>query len=301
MTNEEIFEGYPDEVLARIEARDRLRKSNTPSYIDDIAVELVFEDLKLWQSGVLSVSFKGGTAQLHKAIADVASEWCTVANIQFDFGQNGIYRRWQPGDNSHIRVGFEYNGYWSLVGTDSRDITIAEPGEITLNLSGFDIQLPNSWKGTVLHEFGHALGFQHEHQSPYLTCDFDWEKLYDELAKSPNYWSRAKVDHNLKQLPGGGLTYGPHDRHSIMHYAFPDWMFKQGASSPCYTSRNETLSPEDRRMAARAYPADTKTQELIAERRISNLKVLNESVAAEAQPVKSHFEKHLAFLESSVR
>lgn len=40
------------------------------------------------------------------------------------------------------------------------------PGQASMNLAGFDIALPADWQAVVRHEFGHALGFEHEHQSP---------------------------------------------------------------------------------------------------------------------------------------
>lgn len=300
-TEIEIFEGYPDHILAKIENRDRIRRGALPSYIGDIGLELVFEDLKLWQAGVLSVSFKGGSPELHKKIADVADEWTKHGNIRFDFGYNGAtktFREWSATDASHIRVGFQYRGYWSLVGTDSKDYNIAKDGDITLNLGGFDQQLPQSWAGTVLHEFGHALGFHHEHQSPEKECDFDWDKLYEYLAKPPNEWSRAKVDHNLRQLPGGGLTYSPHDPQSIMHYAFPAWMFKKGDASTCFTKRNDVLSPMDKKMMGEAYPASRQAFQQLTNTRINNLEKILQFNELKDDSTRSYFNRHLNFLKT---
>ena len=220
--NEIQLESYPDRIQARLEKRARMASQNVPEYINGSIKALVIEDLKLWRVGVIKVSFKGGDKIAHHKIAEVAGKWSEYGNLKFDFGFNkstGDYRKWKSNDKSHIRVGFTYDGYWSLVGNDSMDATIIQPGEITLNLSDFDTTLPSNWQGIVLHEFGHALGFHHEHQSPDADCDFDWPKLYDFLGGSPNYWTKAKVDHNLRQLTKGGLTYSAHDIHSIMHYS----------------------------------------------------------------------------------
>lgn len=254
-----IMEGYPKEIFKKIQLRDRRRREGLPSALNGHPLQLVIEDLLLWDSAVLSVSFKGGQTGIHEAIAAAAAEWTRHANIKFDFGyieETRTFRTWEPGDTSSIRVGFEDPGYWSFVGTDSLDPEICMPGDITLNLEGFDRKLPANWRTTVLHEFGHALGFHHEHQSPVSNCDFDWERLYEHLAGPPNFWSREQVDHNLKQMPAGGITYSPHDKHSIMHYAFPSWMFISGTASACYAEENSGLSEQDQIMASRAYPHD---------------------------------------------
>lgn len=269
-----ILESYPDIIQAKIEQRERLQRKNIPSSINGQVHELVFEDLKLWRVGKLSVSFKGGDPALHQQIANTASIWTQYGNIDFDFGYEAAtnsYRLWQPGDQSHIRIGFEFSGYWSLVGTDSTDINIVSPGDITLNLNDFDIGLPSNWQGIVLHEFGHALGFHHEHQSPSTVCDFDWELVYEYLAGPPNYWPKSKVDHNLGQLQSGGLTFSAHDAKSIMHYSFPAWMFIKKEESSCFTPENNQLSEMDQKMMGEAYPFDDRLIAATDQRRIRNL------------------------------
>ncbi|HLT93019.1 MAG TPA: hypothetical protein VKZ56_00590 [Membranihabitans sp.] len=299
--SELTIEAYPDKIQARLEARNRERARNIPSSINGLARELVFEDLKLWRIGELKVSFKGGDSELHGKIAGVASKWTENGNITFDFGYDengGSFRSWNSTDRSHIRVGFEEPGYWSLVGVDSTDLSIALPGEITLNLSGFDVSLPSNWQGVVLHEFGHALGFHHEHQTPALECDFDWNKLYEYLGGPPNYWPKWKVDHNLRQLQSGGMIYSAHDKHSIMHYSFPAWMFVTGEDSPCFTTENLELSETDKEMMGDAYPFD---EELIAmndEDRIANLETLIELQSPDSSARefnRNHLEYYMQF------
>lgn len=291
------IEAYPDKIQARLEARNRDRTRGVPGSINGFARELVFEDLKLWRIGTLLVSIKEGDTQLHAKITEIANIWTEYGNIRFDFGyddQAGTYRLWHKNDTSHIRVGFDQPGYWSLVGTDSTDPAIVQPGDITLNLSGFDTQLPRDWQGTVLHEFGHALGFHHEHQSPAMECDFDWNKLYDYLGGPPNYWPKWKVDHNLRQLQTGGLTYSAHDSKSIMHYSFPAWMFIKGEQSPCFTPENIHLSETDKKMMEKAYPYDDKLIARVDEDRIENLKSLI-AVQSSKSAIQDFNRNHLAY------
>lgn len=167
-----------------------------------------------------------------------------------------------------------------------------------MNFQDFDKVLPADWKGTVLHEFGHALGFHHEHASPAQACDFNWVKLYEYLAGSPNFWSKRTVDHNLRQLPATGMTFSQHDAKSIMHYSFEDWMFLSGSNSPCYTKPNNVLSPGDKAMAAKAYPFSSSTFHDQDENRKANLVAI---LAMKDIPpvVKKPYKRHLDYLKKN--
>jgi len=285
------IEAFPEYMLEKIENKNKeLREA-----VNVHAEGLVVEEVKLWPGNSIKISFKGGTPDLHRKIASAASEWTKHGYLKLDFGEDtntGTFRTWVPNDRSDIRIGFEAPGYWSLVGTDSIDPAIAAPGEITMNFQDFDTVLPRDWAGTVMHEFGHALGFHHEHQSPNATCDFDWQKVYQVLAGSPNFWDKSTVDRNLRQLhEHDGLVASQYDINSVMHYHFSSWMFESGASSPCYTPKNVVLSDTDKQMMAEAYPADLAAQSLISERRVKGL----ESILQKASLSKA-VENHIKML-----
>jgi hypothetical protein len=118
-----LFEAYPDEIQARPEARDRLRR-NLPAGTG-VTNASVIETLKFWTPNqTLTVAFRGGDETLYKKIADAAVEWTKHGNIKLDFRDptTGAFRAWSPSDTdyaAHIRVSFNLAGYWSLVGTDS--------------------------------------------------------------------------------------------------------------------------------------------------------------------------------------
>src|SRR5205814_4628230 len=98
-----------------------------------------------------------------------------------------------------IRVAFTWKGYegsHSVVGTDSLNVAKDQP---TMNFGCFDNKTSSEeFMRTTLHEFGHALGFQHEHQNPNAGIPWDKPAVYKYYAKKENGgWDKDKVDLNL--------------------------------------------------------------------------------------------------------
>lgn len=98
-------------------------------------------------------------------IAKVIKEWEACANIKFQLVKNA--------QEAAIRIAFRAADKdttappenWSHVGTKSWDIEKNSP---TMLLGGVGPGLKTTPRERyyILHEFGHALGLMHEHQSP---------------------------------------------------------------------------------------------------------------------------------------
>lgn len=319
-----ILEGYPNRIQARLEQRRRAF-SKAPSPTAGFTPHFVIRITTLWKNGqTIKIAFRGGDKVLHKSIADAVTEWTKYANLKFDFGldpKTEGYRTWNVADKTYaadIRVSFDQPGYYSLVGNDSVNKQISKTGEESLNLEGFDQNLPADWKAVALHEFGHAIGFEHEHQGPNAMCDFRFDDdlgyvattdgfgqfipdasgkrpgLYTFLGGPPNNWPQAVVDFNLKQLPkSSAYVEGPFDKKSIMKYFFEDFMFVSGKSSDCYTdSENLVPSDQDKVGAAKVYP---RAPAAIAADVELRTKVLQDIGKMHSMPaaMKEHFQQTL--------
>lgn len=322
------MEALPDRLQARIELRDRFLRNAVSGHPSGLSPRFILNLTKKWKPGqTITVAFKGGDSTLHAKIADAVSEWTQYANLKFDFGKTGAgtYRTWSPSDATYaaqIRVSFDQSGYYSLVGNDSINTAVSKTGEESLNLEGFDQSLPSDWKAVAQHEFGHAIGFEHEHQSPVAPCDFRFEDdpgyvpttdsfgqfgpdskgrrpgLYTLLGGPPNNWPQAVVDFNLKQLhESHAYEVGPFDKDSIMKYFFESWMFVSGKDSACYTaSENLVISAGDKQGAAKVYPA---AADDIASTTKRQTDILQNLVNAEAVPAgaKKQFQQSLEQLQ----
>jgi len=290
-----IMEGYPDWYIERLAARERKILDDLGPRRNALGVRsgLIILNSEEWKPGsVVTVAFNGGTPRLHALIERIASVWSQYGNIKFDFGRDasGHYRTWSPTDidyKANVRVGFQAAGFWSAIGQDSINPDINQPVNETLNLGGYDQSLPYEFAGIIRHEFGHALGLEHEHQSPTVACDFRWDDdpgyvrttdkygqfvkdsqgrrpgIYTMMAGPPNNWPKAKVDFNLRQLttlhpdvPVADYSMGQFDKLSIMKYYYDDSMFVSGKNSPCYSpTTNYELSAEDKKRIAMYYPS----------------------------------------------
>ncbi|RXW12187.1 hypothetical protein EST38_g13665 [Candolleomyces aberdarensis] len=208
----------------------------------------------MWDNGqVLTCAFvkPAGSAVQQAKVISVAKEWERYANIKLDFESAAK----KPLD-AIIRISFDPRlGSWSTVGKDALH---PQDGRATMNFAFLFSEPTEAKPGermTILHEFGHAIGYLHEHQSPRRG---DKLKVKEEVAidffKRTQYppWTEEETRRNFLDLYNRYeiSNYSTVDLTSIMMY----WMPAQFNEQEIQVLPNFELSALDKAFAFLNYP-----------------------------------------------
>ena len=197
---------------------------------------------RMWNPGeAIRVSLSGGSDAVRAKIQRYANEWSKWANIRFLF----------VSDPASAVVRAEVSSdklSWSTVGRDA--LTFAAP-ERTMNFGWLtDSTADDEFSRVVTHEFGHALGLIHEHQSPAAGIPWDRPKAIEYYKRQDN-WDEAQVQMNIfDQASASTTNFSAFDPQSIMLYAIPRELTTNGYS----VGSNRKLSSIDKQFIATFYP-----------------------------------------------
>jgi hypothetical protein len=197
---------------------------------------------KMWNPGdIISVYIGTMTTEFVKSkVRLYAKTWEQFANIKFNFINDF--------KTANVKVGFFYNGQsWSLVGRDA----LADPGNYTMNFGWFnDTTHEEEFSRVVIHEFGHVLGFLHEHKSPASPLQWNVDKA-NQYFYDKNGWTAAQVNTQvISKYAQNNTNYSAYDPLSIMHYMIPQELLLTGVATPL----NTNLSATDKLYARIWYP-----------------------------------------------
>ncbi|MDF2449448.1 MAG: hypothetical protein K0R26_1952 [Bacteroidota bacterium] len=148
---------------------------------------------------------------IDKTIEVFSNEWVPYSGIKFVF-VNAL-----PAD---IIIQLNGNGiHSSQIGTDS--INFSSKNQPTMNLGIGGQTLQEFIRRPIIHEFGHALGCMHEHQSP--AGNIQWNEAVVIRTLKLQGWDEDKVRHNiLNKLSNTTITNSAFDAKSIMIYPIPE-------------------------------------------------------------------------------
>jgi serralysin len=226
------------EFQTKLEVGDKTLDSTSDQLSNVEAVEIAGALAWRWEKQVLNVMFLEGDSAVVRQVRETAKRWEQVSGVRFRFSQTA---------DPDITITFQRGGSWSYVGSYCK---LKRP---SMNFGWLKpTSDPVEVARVVLHEFGHALGFIHEHQQP--NANFRWNKpavyaYYRRTQRPP--WPPEKVDANIFQkYEFSQVNATQFDSSSIMLYSFPASFMLDGRSTPW----NAQLSKLDSAFANQWFP-----------------------------------------------
>ncbi|AUG06260.1 M12 family metallopeptidase [Pseudomonas sp. S09G 359] len=198
----------------------------------------------LWpQNATLNISLFNMSDKAKDYIKERIKLWQPHTNLKFNFiaTPDGDIRISGRGDGS---------GNQSVIGTQARNRPIDQP---TMHIDLVD-KTAQALNHSIRHEFGHALGLEHEHQHPDNTIHWNKKELLD--ATELLGINEAETKFNILTVFDRNTTiYSAYDQKSIMHYSVDSELTTDNIGVPLPVE----LSEGDKAFMRSLYPPTLET------------------------------------------
>lgn len=208
----------------------------------------------LWSAGeTLGVLFMNWHDQMRllNEVERCGREWEKYANLRLVFSTSREGLRRLGAENANVRISFKYpldgkTGGSSLLGKASSGQEDTHSMQLILAPDTDTVEV----RRVALHEFGHALGYQHEHMNPINGVQWKQPDARNYYRRHTG-WSNEEVERNIfRRLSLAENVATTFDRDSIMCYSIPASITLDG-----YGVRSNTaLSYLDTESARIIYP-----------------------------------------------
>ena len=197
----------------------------------------------LWQPNKkIKIFFETSEKELIEEILFVANEWSNYSSIKF------VYEKNLKKADIHLTLKKDF-GFYSAIGLQSKVLLSKNKPSMNLDPNwglekGFSEKNNFKFKyckAMVIHEFGHALGFIHEHQREDRPFEFNIDYIKNNYLKMgmPSY--KAAVENIIKKYSINRINYSDFDYKSIMIYPFKgkETLQKISIEIPLELSKND--------------------------------------------------------------